>query len=1534
VATINGTASNDTLSGTSGDDTINGLGGNDSFLAGGNSGADLIDGGTGTDSIEFRARATSGIVVDFVAGTITGGGSGTISFTGVERVVAGHFNDSLRGNAAAQTLTGEGGADTLWGAGGVDTLWGGAGTDTFIFRETGTANADRINDWASGSDTLLLDGSVMSALGANGDFAAGDARFWSSASGVAHDADDRIIFNTTTRQVFYDADGNGSGAAQLIATLSNATLVATDIAVEGGSSGGGQTINGTAGNDSLVGTEGDDTIFGHGSNDTLDGGQGADTLDGGAGDDSLIGGDLEDGADLLVGSDGNDTLDGWSHFFGEQGPAPETLDGGLGNDVYWVDNAGDVLVDAGGFDTVHAADMSWTLGAGFERLHIHNGPAESARTGTGNELANLMSLAYTGRLEGLGGNDTLVASNWDVALVGGDGDDVLEASTGLDTLIGGAGNDTMRGGDSSDLFVFDASFGNDSVDGSTGRVDVLLFSDAGSAVTVDFATGTASGSAGSVSFVNIEKAVGSAFHDVLRAGDTGSQLAGGAGDDTLAGGAGNDILEGGSGVDHFAFDQAPGAANADTIADFVSGTDQIRLDAAVMTGLGATGRFSAGDARFHAGAAAHDADDRVIWDGTSLWYDADGTGAQAMQRIVSLGSVSFVATDIAVDNGSPGGTILGTEGDDTLDGTGGNDTISAFGGDDFVTAREGNDSLDGGSGHDRLWADSGDDFLTGGAGNDLLVGQGGNDTQLGGEGDDTFYGGIAPQGQFGHDSLDGGSGIDLLDYTRTSIWSGVTIDLGAGALTGGDQGGTGSATVAGIENVVASGLADRIVGSAAANMLDGYDGRDTLEGGAGDDTLFGSFSDDWLIGGDGNDWLDGGHESDTLTGGAGADDFAFTTDGVDAITDFASALDELRFEGTTFTRIGASDFGAGDARFHAAAGATSGQDADDRVIYNTTTGEVFYDADGSGSQASRLVARLQPGAALVASDIGVDNGIPDQQVNGGPGDDSLTGGEGFDTINGLGGNDTLNGLGGDDVLDGGPGNDSLEGGEGADRFAAGDGNDTLHGIAYPRHFGEGELEVDTMDGGLGDDEYWIENPNDILSDAGGVDTVHVDNMDWTLGAAFENLVIHNDWFENFQTGIGNELDNHMLVSYAGSRLEGRGGNDTLVGGVKDQGGNLLLGGEGNDSINGRGFSDTIDGGSGNDTLSGGWFDEFVFTVAPGTANADQIVGFVSADDEVVLDGAVHLSSGPSGGFAENDARFAANSTGTAQDASDRVIYNTANGQLWYDADGSGAGSRQLIATLQGAPTLAADDIRVINGSASGQVINGTSGNDTLAGSPGDDTINGLGGNDLFVASANGGNDVIDGGTGTDSIEFRDRATSAVLVDFASGSIQGGGSGTISFTAVERVVASNFNDTLTGTAGTQTLTGQGGADTLAGAGGVDTLWGGGGADTFIFREMGTTNADRISDWASASDKVALDNAVMNALGTDGNFSSGDARFAAGAGFTSGRDATDRVIFNTSTGSLYYDADGSGAGGAQLIATVQSGAGMAATDITVI
>jgi Ca2+-binding RTX toxin-like protein len=79
---------------------------------------------------------------------------------------------------------------------------------------------------------------------------------------------------------------------------------------------------------------------------------------------------------------------------------------------------------------------------------------------------------------------------------------------------------------------------------------------------------------------------------------------------------------------------------------------------------------------------------------------------------------------------------------------------------------------------------------------------------------------------------------------------------------------------------------------------------------------------------------------------------------------------------------------------------------------------------------------------------------------------------------------------------------------------------------------------------------------------------------------------------------------------------------------------------------------------------------------------------------------------------------------------------------------------------------------------------------------------------------------------------------------------------------------------------------------------------------------------------------LDRVAFGAVGTGGPLAAGDGRFRSGAGVTSGQDANDRVVYDTSTGNLYYDADGSGAGASQLIVTISGHPALTATDITVI
>jgi Ca2+-binding RTX toxin-like protein len=248
----------------------------------------------------------------------------------------------------------------------------------------------------------------------------------------------------------------------------------------------------------------------------------------------------------------------------------------------------------------------------------------------------------------------------------------------------------------------------------------------------------------------------------------------------------------------------------------------------------------------------------------------------------------------------------------------------------------------------------------------------------------------------------------------------------------------------------------------------------------------------------------------------------------------------------------------------------------------------------------------------------------------------------------------------------------------------------------------------------------------------------------------------------------------------------------------------------------------------------------------------------------------------------------------------------------------------------------------LTGNNAANVLVGNSGNNFFNPRGGDDTIQGGAGDDSLTLGGGGvasyGNKVIDLGAGFDRLDFSGLAKSAIVVDLAAGTLVGGGTGgagSAQLVGVEQVFGDGFNDRLSGSAAAESLNGGGGNDTLDGRGGNDTLTGGLGADSFVFDTAPASgNVDQVTDFMSASDRLNFDNAVFTALGTDGNFVAGDARFAAGAGFTSGRDASDRIVYDTNTGNLYYDSDGSGTGAAQFVATLQGHPALAATDVTVI
>jgi Ca2+-binding RTX toxin-like protein len=202
---------------------------------------------------------------------------------------------------------------------------------------------------------------------------------------------------------------------------------------------------------------------------------------------------------------------------------------------------------------------------------------------------------------------------------------------------------------------------------------------------------------------------------------------------------------------------------------------------------------------------------------------------------------------------------------------------------------------------------------------------------------------------------------------------------------------------------------------------------------------------------------------------------------------------------------------------------------------------------------------------------------------------------------------------------------------------------------------------------------------------------------------------------------------------------------------------------------------------------------------------------------------------------------------------------------------------------------------------------------------------------LVLAAGDTGLERVAIGTGNSSTASKS-GTTALCVD-ASAAANGltitGNAG------VNTLVGSIFNDTLDGWSGNDFLYGGIGNDTLIGGAGNDVLSGGAGADRFVLDAApnALTNRDWISDFVVCEDRIHLSKSVMRALGPVGSTLSNDA-FWAGAGATSGHDASDRIVYNSTTGALHYDADGSGRVAAIQIAVLEVGLPITAADFFII
>jgi Ca2+-binding RTX toxin-like protein len=480
--------------------------------------------------------------------------------------------------------------------------------------------------------------------------------------------------------------------------------------------------------------------------------------------------------------------------------------GGRGNDIYFVDDAGDTVIELAGegTDTIRST-ISYTLGSAVEHLELLGATGIS---GTGNVLDNrIVGNAGGNALYGLGGNDTLIGMG------------------GNDILDGGEGADSMSGGEGSDTYYVDHV--DDEVVETGPGIDTVRTTLAG------YALGA-----------NVENLVYMGAGAFTGTGnELGNSITGGAGNDVLDGGAGADTMSGGLGNDIYHVDDV-----LDKIIDSGGADDQVwtglgayvlanGLETLVFTGTGSFLGTGNGAANSISGSDGDDildgaggADILIGGKGNDIYvvdniadkvFEKAGEGTDTIRSKISLtlgveienleltGTANINATGNAADNkitGNSGNNILnGGLGADTMAGGAGNDTYVVDNAGDFIIEVVGGVDMGGidlvrtslsaytlGEGIENLlYAGSAVSFsgtgnelgntITGGGGADVLLGLGGHDVLSGGAGNDRLDGGA------GVDRLTGGSGFDRFVFRKGEANGDVITDFSGNGSSVGDD---------------------------------------------------------------------------------------------------------------------------------------------------------------------------------------------------------------------------------------------------------------------------------------------------------------------------------------------------------------------------------------------------------------------------------------------------------------------------------------------------------------------------------------------------------------------------------------------------------------------------------------------------------------------------------------------------------------------------------------------------------------------------
>lgn len=1357
IENLRGSAYNDSLTGD----------GNDNLIRGG-AGNDALDGGSGTDTADYSAAAAD-VTVNLGSGTASNDGDGgSDTLVNFENVAGSTFNDVISGDASANTLSGDSGNDSLYGAAGADTLDGGSGTDTADYSAAAAgvtvdlSTGTTADDGDGSSDTLF---SIENVTGSGYvDVLTGS----SGANGLSGGAGNDIVAGGAGNDTI-DGGADTDTVDYSVAAAGVTINLASGTASNDGD-GGSDTISNV---ENITGSGYNDTISGNSGNNTLVGGSGADTVDYNAAASGVT-------VNLATGTatgDGTDTLSGFENVTGSGyadtitgDSAANALNGGNGNDVIAGQGGVDAIDGGGGSDTV-----SYGAAASSVTVNLSSGTASN---------------------DGDSGSDTL---------------------TSIENVIGSANNDSITGDGSANLI--EGGAGNDSMDGG-GGTDTLSYASAGSAITINLATGTgqATGGAGTDTVTGFENLTGSAYNDTLTGDSNANVIIGGDGNDTIKGGTGNDTLDGGNGTDTLSFagasavtvSLAGGTATgdgADTFSNFENVTGSSNDDTIVGNSSANTIDGGNGNDTFSGGAGndtltGGSGTDTIDYSGAasgvtvslitaSVSNDGDGGSdtLSSIENVIGSGYADNITGDNngnVIDGGAGNDTIEGRAGNDTLIGGLGTDTLSyddASGGITVNlsistaqnTVNAGTDTISGfenvvgNSSADIITGDSNANVLSGGGSGDILTGGGGSDTLYGEAGNDTLIGGA------GNDAIDGGANTDTVDYSAAA--SGIVINLATGTVS--NDGDGGSDTITGVENVTGTDYADTITGDSNNNILLGGNGDDLIEGGAATDTLTGGSGTDTLTYANATSGItiNLAISSTQNTGGAG--------------TDSVSGFENL-------TGSAYNDNLTGDS----AANVITGGDGND-LVKGAGGNDTLYGGSGTNT--------LSYSAAAAGVTVSLASGTASNDGDGGT--DTFSN---FENITGSNYADTLTGDSTANTLSGGAGNDTLYGGSGNDTIGGGDDDDTLVG-------GDGD---DTVTGDSGNDTFISGAGNDTFSGGSGA---YNDTVDYSGAAAGITA--------NFGTGI---------VS------DGDGGTDTIS--------NIysIIGSAYADTITWRSISlaAIIDAGSGDDaiTISSSHF-----------STGDAIVGGDGADSLALTSGAINTYDFTVGSLATLEIL-------TGSGSGDNVtLFATSFAGMLTSINLAGAGTDVLNIVASG--DISAATAATVTNTETGN-LTGTSSNDsiTLTGSQLNTIIIGSG----TINLGSGSSDTINL-TSTSSDLNTLGATDASILGVETISASTAGSGvTITLsgqTEAFTVTGSGSGDTITAGSGADTLYGGAGADSLYGGSGGDTLYGdanndivygqngldtmtgGTGADTFVFESATAfNNIDVVNDFSTGDNDV--------------------------------------------------------------------------------